>query len=55
MYSLQQSWRRGQNRFCLEARGSVKESEDINHLNRSIKHNEIEAAVESPEKEKSKT
>jgi hypothetical protein len=29
--------------------------EDINHLNRSITQNEIEAAIESPQKEKSKT
>jgi hypothetical protein len=29
--------------------------EDINHLNRSITHNEIEAAIESPKKEKSRT
>jgi hypothetical protein len=28
--------------------------EDINHLNRSIRHNEIEAALESPKKEKSR-
>jgi hypothetical protein len=29
--------------------------QDINHLNRSITHNEIEAATESPQKEKSRT
>jgi hypothetical protein len=29
--------------------------EDINHLNRSITQNEIEAAIESPKKEKSRT
>jgi hypothetical protein len=29
--------------------------EDINHLNRSITHNEIEAAIKSPQKEKSRT
>jgi hypothetical protein len=29
--------------------------EDINHLNRSIIQNEIEAAIESPKKEKSRT
>jgi hypothetical protein len=29
--------------------------EDINHLNRSITQNEIEAAIESPKKEKSWT
>jgi hypothetical protein len=29
--------------------------EDINHLNRSITHNEIEAAIESPKKETSRT
>jgi hypothetical protein len=30
--------------------------EDVNHLNRSITHNEIEAAIKSlPKKEKSKT
>jgi hypothetical protein len=28
---------------------------DINHLNRSIMHSEIEAAIESPKKEKSGT
>jgi hypothetical protein len=28
--------------------------EDINHLNRSITQNEIEAAIESPKKEKSR-
>jgi hypothetical protein len=25
MFSLQQNWRRGQNRFCLEARGDGEE------------------------------
>jgi hypothetical protein len=29
--------------------------EAINHLNRPITHNEIEAAIESPKKEKSRT
>jgi hypothetical protein len=29
--------------------------EDVNHLSRSIKQNEIEAAIESPKNEKSKT
>jgi hypothetical protein len=29
--------------------------EDVNHLNRSITHNEIEEAIESPKKEKSRT
>jgi hypothetical protein len=29
--------------------------EDINHLNRSVTQNEIEAAIESPKKEKSRT
>jgi plasmid rolling circle replication initiator protein Rep len=29
--------------------------ENINHLNRSITQNEIEAAIESPKKEKSRT
>jgi hypothetical protein len=29
--------------------------EDISHLNRSITHNEIEVAIESPKKENSKT
>jgi hypothetical protein len=29
--------------------------EDINHWNRSITQNEIEAAIESPKKEKSRT
>jgi hypothetical protein len=29
--------------------------EDINHLNRSITQNEIEAAIESPKNEKSRT
>jgi hypothetical protein len=29
--------------------------EDINHLNRSIICNEIEAPIESPQKEKSRT
>jgi hypothetical protein len=29
--------------------------EDINHLNRSITQNKIEAAIESPKKEKPKT
>jgi hypothetical protein len=29
--------------------------EDINHLNRSITQNEIEAAIESPKKEKCRT
>jgi hypothetical protein len=29
--------------------------EDINHLSRSITQNEIEAAIESPKKEKSRT
>jgi hypothetical protein len=29
--------------------------EDINHRNRYITHNEIEAAIQSPKKEKSKT
>jgi hypothetical protein len=29
--------------------------EDINYLNRSITQNEIEAAIESPKKEKSRT
>jgi hypothetical protein len=29
--------------------------EDINHLNRSITQNEIEAVIESPKKEKSRT
>jgi hypothetical protein len=29
--------------------------EDINHPNRSITHNKIEAAIESPQKEKSRT
>jgi hypothetical protein len=29
--------------------------EDINHLNRSITQNEIEAAIESPKTEKSRT
>jgi GTP1/Obg family GTP-binding protein len=29
--------------------------EDINHLDRSITQNEIEAAIESPQKEKSRT
>jgi hypothetical protein len=29
--------------------------EDISHLNRSITCNEIEAAIESPKKEKSRT
>jgi hypothetical protein len=29
--------------------------EDINHLNRSITQNEIEASIESPKKEKSRT
>jgi hypothetical protein len=29
--------------------------EDINHLNRSITCNEIEAAIDSPKKEKSRT
>jgi hypothetical protein len=28
--------------------------EDISHLNRSVVHNETEAAVESPKKEKSR-
>jgi hypothetical protein len=28
MFSLQQSWRREQNRFCLEARG-LKEGEGV--------------------------
>jgi hypothetical protein len=28
--------------------------EDVNHLNRFIPHNEIEAAVESPKKAKSR-
>jgi hypothetical protein len=27
MSSLQQNWRKGQNRFCLEARGSEVEEE----------------------------
>jgi hypothetical protein len=29
--------------------------EDINYLNRTITHNEIEAAIKSPKKEKSRT
>jgi hypothetical protein len=29
--------------------------EDINHLNKSITQNEIEAAIESPKNEKSRT
>jgi hypothetical protein len=29
--------------------------EDINHLNRSIKHNELEATIQSPQKEKFRT
>jgi hypothetical protein len=29
--------------------------EDVNHLSRSIKQNEIEAAIESPKNEKSRT
>jgi hypothetical protein len=29
--------------------------EDINHPNRSITHNEFEAAIETPKKEKSRT
>jgi hypothetical protein len=29
--------------------------EDTNHLNRSVTQNEIEAAIESPKKEKSRT
>jgi hypothetical protein len=28
MSSLQQNWRKGQNRFCLEARGAVGEGGD---------------------------
>jgi hypothetical protein len=31
------------------------DQQDINHLNRSITQNEIEAAIESPKKEKSGT
>jgi hypothetical protein len=27
LFSLQQNWRRGQNRFCLEARGPREEGE----------------------------
>jgi hypothetical protein len=29
MSSLQQNWRNGQNRFCLEVRGGVEETEGI--------------------------
>jgi hypothetical protein len=28
MFSLQQNWRRGQDRFCLEVRGLVGEGRD---------------------------
>jgi hypothetical protein len=34
---------------------SKLKQENINHLNRSITHNEIEAAIETPKKEKSRT
>jgi hypothetical protein len=39
----------------LKKRSSKLNQEDINHLNRSITQNEIEAAIESPKKEKSRT
>jgi hypothetical protein len=29
MSSLQQNWRKGQNRFCLEARGDRREIEGV--------------------------
>jgi hypothetical protein len=29
MSSLQQNWRRGQNRFCLEVRGGGREREGV--------------------------
>jgi hypothetical protein len=39
----------------MEKFGSKLNQEDIHHLNRSTTQNEIEAAIESPKKEKSRT
>jgi hypothetical protein len=41
MFSLQQNWRRGQNRFCLEARGEEGEMAQTMyaHMNKWINNN----------------
>jgi hypothetical protein len=39
----------------LDTYDHPKLNQDVNHLSRSIKQNEIEAAIESPKNEKSKT
>jgi hypothetical protein len=43
------------NKFLDTYVNTILNQEDINHLNRSITHNEIEEAIESPKKEKSRT
>jgi hypothetical protein len=43
------------NRFLDTYDHAKLNQEDINHLNRSITQNEIEAAIKSPQKEKSRT
>jgi hypothetical protein len=41
---------------CVDTYEHIKLNQgDINHLNRSITQNEIEAAIESPKKEKYRT
>jgi hypothetical protein len=42
-------------RFLDTYNQPILNQEEINHLNRSITQNEIEAATESPKKEKSRT
>jgi hypothetical protein len=42
-------------RFLDTYKHTKLNQEDINHLNRSITQNEIEAAIKSPKKEKSRT
>jgi hypothetical protein len=42
-------------RFLDTYNHSKLNQEDLNHLNRSITQNEIEAAIKSPQKEKSRT
>jgi hypothetical protein len=39
----------------LDTYDHPKLNQDVNHLSRSIKQNEIEAAIESPKNEKSRT
>jgi hypothetical protein len=50
---IRKSWRNGQISNTYDH--PKLNTEDINHLNRSITHNEIEAAIESPKKEKFRT